>query len=263
VEAGGKIERVVGEEEEMLLQKKHEEIRDQVRKEIAATCREAALQRGFTERNLAELAGCENIPKGVRRVHQLLEKGKTKDRDLIHNLSGILQVEEQVASLSLQLEEEERRYQGELAEEDRALVDHFPLILEKGDQIRGEEGMSNALITERAFISVAYVGLCGYLPLGLLLDYWRRGKFTDTCGECGETVLLYGAGGSPLSGSGSMWGSCGRCGKGRKVPFDGRLVLGFRAHELFEPFQERCEEGKCMRIQALVDALMKREREER
>jgi hypothetical protein len=263
MEAGGEIERDVCEEKDMLLQKRHEEIRDRIREEIAATCRGAAQQKGFTGKKIAELAGFENIPKGVRRVHQLLEKGKTKDRDLIHNLSGILQVEEQVAPLFLQLEEEGKRYQIELAEEDRVLVDHFPLILEKAEWIRREEGLRNALITERAFVSVAYVGPCGYLPLGLLLDYWQQGKFTDVCGECGETVFLYGAGGSPLSGSGSMWGACGQCGKGRKAPFDGQLVLGFREHELFGPFQERIGEGKCMRIQELVDALMRREKEER
>ena len=118
------------------------------------------------------------------------------------------------------------RVRDAIGPESVTLADHLPRILERSDEIRADEELSNALVSECAFFSVAYLGLSnGYLPIGLLLALWEEGSFTGVCDECGGVVNLLGAGGSPLSGSGSMWGLCGSCAVPAKRPFDGRQVL--------------------------------------
>ncbi|MDA3810674.1 MAG: hypothetical protein PF518_10170 [Spirochaetaceae bacterium] len=51
------------------------------------------------------------------------------------------------------------------------------------------------------------------LYLGELLSLWKNGDWLGLCPECGDTVFLTNAGGSPLSGSGSAWGICKDCKK--------------------------------------------------
>ncbi|MFO8048874.1 MAG: hypothetical protein R6U29_07570 [Desulfosudaceae bacterium] len=61
-----------------------------------------------------------------------------------------------------------------------------------------------------ARISLAYLG--DYQPpLGALLHLWRQNRLTDTCQHCGGDLLLFCAGGSPLSGSNSCTGLCRDC----------------------------------------------------
>ncbi|MFP4447058.1 MAG: hypothetical protein ACLFPD_12520 [Desulfosudaceae bacterium] len=61
-----------------------------------------------------------------------------------------------------------------------------------------------------ARISVAYLG--DYHPsLGALLHLWQQGRLTDVCPHCGGELLLFCAGGSPLSGSNTCSGLCRRC----------------------------------------------------
>ena len=238
----------------MLLHEEHRENKRRIRKEIGQTCAKAATRKGLSETRLAELAGYENIAKGVRRVHKLLSTGKTKNGRLLYQLGEILQVGEEIDELFEKLKGETRQYQTELNEESKLLADHLLLILEKSEQIAPDRRLANALISECAFLSMAYAG-GGYLPLGTLLCFWQQDRFTDTCEECEGKVYLYGAGGSPLSGSGSMWGRCAQCHKGKKVAFNGRLASELQNHALFHPFQERIKEGEFIRIAALIARL--------
>jgi len=60
------------------------------------------------------------------------------------------------------------------------------------------------------FISVAYLG--GYpVSLGALLQLWKTGEWVVVCNQCQGKLYLYGAGGSPLSGSNSCCGICKEC----------------------------------------------------
>lgn len=71
-----------------------------------------------------------------------------------------------------------------------------------------------ALCTMRcAFISIAYIGGSGPIPLGLLLKMWEDGMGSGQCPDCGSRTLYVCAGGSPLSGSHSVFGICDPCNK--------------------------------------------------
>jgi len=61
-----------------------------------------------------------------------------------------------------------------------------------------------------ARISVAYLGDY-HPPLGALLHLWQQDQLTDVCDHCGGDLLLYCAGGSPLSGSNTCSGHCRSC----------------------------------------------------
>lgn len=62
-----------------------------------------------------------------------------------------------------------------------------------------------------AWLSLAYIGGDGMIPLGVLLMLWEQGKLMDRCKHCGADVYIIGAGGSPLSGSHTWHGFCVGC----------------------------------------------------
>ncbi len=62
-----------------------------------------------------------------------------------------------------------------------------------------------------AWLSLAYIGGDGMIPLGVLLMLWKQEKLMDCCKHCGADVYIIGAGGSPLSGSHTWHGLCIDC----------------------------------------------------
>jgi hypothetical protein len=63
-----------------------------------------------------------------------------------------------------------------------------------------------------AWISSAFVSRSrGELFLGDLLTLWKNDLWTSLCPECGDSVYLLNAGGSPLSGRGGASGICKGC----------------------------------------------------
>lgn len=83
-----------------------------------------------------------------------------------------------------------------------------------------------------AYISVMFFG-GGHIPLGVLLGLWRAGHLTVACPACRGPLLVYGLGGSPLSGRHAYSGVCRDCGQkhykgARDAPFDGQDFNDFR-----------------------------------
>lgn len=61
-------------------------------------------------------------------------------------------------------------------------------------------------------VSMAYLGERWIRP-EVLGAMWAAGKWRYPCPKgCGGTLHVSGIGGSPLSGSGSIWGECTTCG---------------------------------------------------
>lgn len=141
----------------------------------------------------------------------------------------------------------------------RELGSYLPLILANEQRFEKDRALGFTLIAENAHLSLAYGG-GGYLPLGTLLQFWQPGRFTAGCTECGGTVYLYGAGGSLLSGAGSMWGVCAGCGSSQKTGFNTPISLALRQHSLFQPFQHRVAQEDYLGIHELMARLVPSER---
>jgi hypothetical protein len=165
---------------------------------------------------------------------------------------------------ALQAKEREARarIKEAMGQESVDLADHLPQVLERTEEIVAHEELANALVSGCAHVSVAYVGPNGYLSIGLLLQLWQEDRFTGVCTDCGEVVYYYGAGGSPLSGSGSMWGLCGSCRKPAKHSFNYRQVSGIAESAQFHLFQDRVQEGDFIGLGELLRRLNGRQGEE-
>ncbi len=105
------------------------------------------------------------------------------------------------------LETEEERLSYRLA-----LVDSFPLLLKYHDEARKNPELYYIPV-ETTLFSCAYFTNTK-LYFGELLTLWQDEPWHTTCPECNtQSLFIFGAGGSPLSGSGSGWGVCSHCRK--------------------------------------------------
>jgi len=91
---------------------------------------------------------------------------------------------------------------------------NFQLILKNFDRILKNEKYFFCEFGD-AFLSMPYIGPDGPISIGILLMLWQRGDLIEVCPECGGDVYIRGAGGSPLSGTHTYWGSCVKCRKNK------------------------------------------------
>ena len=240
----------------MLLKTQHETNTTEIRRKISSLYKDACRRKDLTRRVLAELAGYTKIERGINRINGVMDSGEItqQEGDLPYKICQLLEIGEPISGLAQELEAESARYKSALRKEKELLRTYLTSIVAHSDLIQADEEMRYALISEYALAGGMYIG-GGYLPLGLLLDFWQWNQFTEMCSVCDSKVYLYGAGGSPLSGSGSMWGICIGCPEESKFPFNAGLVVSSKKHTLFQPFQERVSEGHFMRIEELVDRL--------
>jgi hypothetical protein len=100
--------------------------------------------------------------------------------------------------------------QDDLAKEKQLIFESLPLILKHESDILAN---SNYFFCTPSFAwcSVLYFAGDGPLSIGHLLKGWRDGMFTEPCSECGDKILLFCFGGSPLSGSSGWSGYCLTC----------------------------------------------------
>ena len=240
----------------MLLKIQHEKNDKNIRDRVSSIYKGALKQKDLTLRVVAESVGYTKVEKGINRINRLIDAGELpqQEGDLQYKICRMLGVEEAISSLVKEMEAESISYQSALQKEKDLLQAHLPSILAHSDRIRADSEMRYALISEHALAGGAYIG-GGYLPLGLLLEFWQRDKFTEKCSACGGRAYLYGAGGSPLSGSGSMRGICIGCLEESEFAFNAKVVIALKKHESFEPFQELISNDRFMRIEELVDRL--------
>ncbi len=91
-----------------------------------------------------------------------------------------------------------------------SLVDSFPLLSKYYDEILDNPELYYVPINEIHFGS-SITGSTK-LFLGDLLTLWQDEPWHTTCPKCNsQSLFIFGAGGSPLSGSGSAWGVCKKC----------------------------------------------------
>ena len=240
----------------MLLKTQHETNTSEISRRISALYKDALRQKNLTRKSMAELAGYTKIDRGINRINRVMDSGEVskQEGDLPYKVCQMLEVKEPLSELAQELEAESARYNSALSKEKELLRTHLTSIVAHSDLIQADEEMRYALISEYALAGGMYIG-GGYLPLGLLLDFWKQDQFTEICSACDSKVYLYSAGGSPLSGSGSMGGTCIECSDESKFAFNAGLVISSKKHELFKSFQKRVSEGHFMRIEELVDRL--------
>ena len=93
----------------------------------------------------------------------------------------------------------------------RLIVENLPSLWNNYDQIMNTPELYFSEV-DGAYISVAFIGFNDpNLYLGDLLTLWKYGHWTQICEVCGHTKYIFGAAGSPLSGSGGGWGVCAGC----------------------------------------------------
>jgi hypothetical protein len=95
-------------------------------------------------------------------------------------------------------------------EEIKVVCENFEVILKNFKRIVENEQYFFCQIGA-AYLSTAWIGPDGPIPLGALVLLWQKGKLIKECPDCGGNVYVFGAGGSPLSGTTSWWGVCRRC----------------------------------------------------
>jgi hypothetical protein len=117
-----------------------------------------------------------------------------------------------------------KKYQGELDDvierlkgadrthkEDTLFINNLDLILSKSATILDDPRLYCCTM-ESAYIGGMISG-CRKIYLGALLELWKKDALNDRCPDCGGKVLIFGAGGSELSGSHSWHGICSVCRK--------------------------------------------------
>jgi hypothetical protein len=238
----------------VLKRAEYEDRRDQILREIGAAFREAAVRKGLDLKQLARMSGFTNMQKGTGRIKDLMEYGQINDTRLVRCLVGILELQPELDRHNLRIEEEDQRYQQARDEEQAFLATYLRLLLDQADRIRADEELQYTLVSESAFLSMAYIG-GGYLPLGTLLEFWDSGRLVSACPECPGQVHLYSLGGSGLSGAGSMFGLCLQCRSGQQTKFDSTTAYALMRHPLFSPFQRRIRQGQFLNLPELVERL--------
>lgn len=90
------------------------------------------------------------------------------------------------------------------------LIDAFSLLSNYYDEILDNPELYYVPVNETHFGS-AITGST-QLFLGDLLTLWQGEPWHTVCSKCNsQSLFIFGAGGSPLSGSGSAWGVCRKC----------------------------------------------------
>jgi len=94
-------------------------------------------------------------------------------------------------------------------------VENFDLILRHADHIKNTPSLFFSSF-KCAFISVAFLGH-HQAGIGHLLTLWENEILLGTCKLCKNTLFIFSAGGSPLSGRNSCQGICVACRKVQKT----------------------------------------------
>ena len=116
-------------------------------------------------------------------------------------------------------------------EEIKVLCQHFEVILKNFKKILENEQYFFCQIGA-AFLSIPFIRPDGPIPLGVLVLLWQKRKLIKKCPDCGGKVYVFGAGGSPFSGTHSWWGICRRC------SIEKSQRSGSDFHVIFAPIME-------------------------
>ncbi|HPS31222.1 MAG TPA: helix-turn-helix transcriptional regulator [bacterium] len=180
------------------------------------------------ERNLsilqvAKLFGFSNIDKTKRNIEDIERSGKHYP-EYFRKLAEIYQIPFANVNIITQYQKEfdlkkkELLHKITVEKEKRTelfflkVIDSLPFLFRHFDRIVCDPDYYFIPMPGSCF-SAAYMKSRPELYLGELLTLWKNGKWTSECSVCGGTVYITGAGGSPLSGSGSGWGYCSKCRK--------------------------------------------------
>ncbi len=112
------------------------------------------------------------------------------------------------------------------------LREHIPLLLENRGIISSTPEFYFCEIMGSA-LSLAYIR-GGSLTLGMLVDLWSEYQFIEVCPDCGRTVYLVHAGGSPLSGINRWGGICLECQKDQHGCSKSFIDIWIKAYDIIK-----------------------------
>jgi len=172
--------------------------------------------------------------------------------DLPGRLAELLGVEPALQAVESQTHQRVNELASALSREQELLAQHVDLLVRSAKVICATPELRLALVSERALVSMAYEPQV-WLPLGALVEGWRWGEVSFQRGR--DRLFVVGAGGSPLSGAGSMWGVVAARGTWDTAAFDLSFVRRLQTHPLVRPFQERVRRGSFLRFGDVVARL--------
>jgi hypothetical protein len=100
--------------------------------------------------------------------------------------------------------------------EDELLREHLPTILGHSRRIVETRRYFYCQLTSAWLSTWFFYNGGGPIPLGVLILLWDSGEMVFDCVECGGNLYAIGVGGSPLSGSATVWGVCEGCRKSQR-----------------------------------------------
>ena len=194
--------------------------------------KEQRLKKNLTKLDVARKLGFKNITKTVIHITEIEEYSKSflgynEKLIEIYNASNIdLEIAKQnqkeiLADLKEKEKQEYRKLSKAKAEFYLSVIENLPFLYSNFEKIKE---------TDKYYFCPAYDSYFGAsiislgrteLYIGELLELWKNDKWKSECPECGSTVYITNAGGSPLSGAGGGWGTCDNCRKniGGITPF--------------------------------------------
>ena len=90
-----------------------------------------------------------------------------------------------------------------------------------------------------AYLSVAYIGADGQIPLGGLILKWKELLLIEECPDCKGKLYMINGGGSPLSGRNSCTGICIGCQKVFYISSKSFSSIRFPMCSIIEVFPNR------------------------
>jgi len=90
-----------------------------------------------------------------------------------------------------------------------------------------------------AYLSVAYIGADGQIPLGGLILKWKELLLIEECPDCKGKLYMINGGGSPLSGRNSCTGICIDCRKAFYLCIAPFSKIRFPMGSIIETFPNR------------------------
>ena len=184
--------------------------------------KEQRLKKNLTKLDVARKLGFKNITKTVIHITEIEENSKSflgYNEKLIEIYSAsdkdlkIAKLDQE--KILLELKEKEKQEYRKLSKVKTnfylSVIENLPFLYSKYEEIMNTDKYYFCPAFD-SYFGTAYISIGRFeLYIGELLQLWKDNKWKNECPQCRGTVYITNAGGSPLSGAGSGWGTCEGC----------------------------------------------------
>jgi hypothetical protein len=206
--------------------------------ELSAAVKKLREEQSLTVKDVAVKFGLRGVDKIIKVLEDFEDRGGSLSTLHETRLIRVLGMDRDLYNGLLQKRTAENKKR---TEERHKYYHHCLLLILKHKDIILKTPVYYFTSNDNIFFSTAYINTQP-LVLGELITHWEKGLFISN-GLCCGRIYHFGAGGSPLSGINSFWGTCEKCGKFygpgniTPKPFDERWSEKLRAHKNFHyPF---------------------------